>query len=105
MERITNLTETLRRNVIDYYRPALRARTFFLENSAEQVFGVVSIAEDASPHSEHNGIVVLARLQDDRIIIEEDTTDHPLWEALQHAGIPREKIVLAYLGEEIPAQK
>jgi hypothetical protein len=38
----------------------------------------------------------------DRIIIDEDTTDRPLVDALISAGVPREKIVLLYAGEEAP---
>jgi hypothetical protein len=41
---------------------------------------------------------------DDTVIIEHDTTDRPLWKELVRAGIPREQIILAYAGEEAPAQ-
>jgi hypothetical protein len=45
----------------------------------------------------------MARVVGDKIFIDEDTTDKPLYEALMaNAGIPREQIVLAYAGETPP---
>lgn len=38
---------------------------------------------------------------DDHVVIDIDITDRPLSLALQAAGIPREKIVLAYLGKKV----
>jgi hypothetical protein len=35
------------------------------------------------------------------VITEEDLTDRPLVDALVRAGVPRDKIVLAYAGEPI----
>jgi XisI protein len=48
------------------------------------------------------GIVVLARIADNHIIIDEDTTDRPLVHELVRAGIPRDQIILTYAGEKIP---
>lgn len=48
------------------------------------------------------GVVVLAWIAGDKIVIEEDATDKPLVDALLQRGIPREQIVLAYAGEPIP---
>jgi hypothetical protein len=48
------------------------------------------------------GVVVLARIAGDKIVIEEDATDKPLVDALLARGIARESIVLAYKGEPIP---
>lgn len=47
-------------------------------------------------------VVVFARIVGDKVVIEEDTTDKPLIDALMQRGIPREQIVLAYRGEPIP---
>jgi hypothetical protein len=47
--------------------------------------------------------MVMAHIEGDVVIIDEDLTDRPLVEALVRAGIPREKIVLAYTGEPLPA--
>jgi hypothetical protein len=47
-------------------------------------------------------VVVLARIVGDVVVIEEDTTDKKLVDALLQRGISRQNIVLAYLGESIP---
>lgn len=48
------------------------------------------------------GLAILARIADDKIIIEEDRTDKKLVDALLQQGVPREKIILAYAGEPVP---
>ncbi len=50
---------------------------------------------------------VLARVIGDIVVIDEDgPADKPLHQALmKNAGIPREKIVLAYKNESIPTQE
>jgi hypothetical protein len=47
-------------------------------------------------------VVVLVRVVGDVVVIEEDTTDKKLVDALLQRGISRSKIVLAYLGEPLP---
>jgi hypothetical protein len=47
-------------------------------------------------------VVVLARIVGNQVVIEEDTTDKKLVDALLQRGIPRERIVRAYAGEPIP---
>ncbi|MDZ4766262.1 MAG: element excision factor XisI family protein [Chloroflexota bacterium] len=48
------------------------------------------------------GVMVMARIVGDVVVIEEDTTDKPLIDALLQRGIARDRIVLAYVGEPIP---
>jgi hypothetical protein len=48
------------------------------------------------------GVVVMARIVGNRVIIEEDMTDKKLVNALQQRGILGDQIVLAYAGEPIP---
>ena len=52
--------------------------------------------------SPYGGVVVMARLVGNQVIIEADATDKKLVDALLQRGIPREQIVLAYAGEPIP---
>lgn len=47
-------------------------------------------------------VIVLARMVGDTIVIEEDTTDKKLVDALLKRGIPRQQIILAYAGESLP---
>lgn len=48
------------------------------------------------------GVVVLARIVSNKVVIEEDTTDKQLVDALLQRGVAREQIVLAYTDEPIP---
>jgi sulfur carrier protein ThiS len=48
------------------------------------------------------GVVVLARIVGEQVVIEEDMTDKPLIDALLQRGIPQSQIVLAYEGEPLP---
>lgn len=38
------------------------------------------------------------------VVIDKDTTDCSLFEALMRVNIPREQIVLAYAGETLPGE-
>lgn len=46
----------------------------------------------------------MARVVGDMVVIDEDITDRPLVNELVRAGIPREKIVLLYAGEQVPTE-
>jgi hypothetical protein len=59
-------------------------------------------AVDYPKRDNEAGVVVLARIVDDKVVIEEDTTDKPLLDALLQRGILRDHIILAYQGEPIP---
>lgn len=59
-------------------------------------------AKDYPTRKEPTDLVLMARIVDDKIVIEEDATDRPLVEALIRAGIPREQIILVYAGETVP---
>lgn len=48
-------------------------------------------------HIVDTGLVVL--IKGDKVIIERDVNDRPLVDVLIAAGIPRDRIVLAYAGE------
>jgi XisI protein len=76
-------------------------KLFRLLDDLNQTYAVTAV-RDPNPQNEPTGVVVLARIVGDMVIIEEDRTDRPLVDSLMHAGIPREKIVLAYAGEPIP---
>ena len=99
MDGIENLSAIVRREVEAYVSPSPNATLYFLENSLDRLYATVSIPR----RQQQVRVVVMARVVGDRVIIEEDITDRPLYEALQHAGIPRERIILAYEGEAIPA--
>jgi hypothetical protein len=73
---------------------------FPILDDTNQVYGVNAV--DYPTRQETALVIVLARITADKVVIEEDTTDKKLVDALLQRGIPREQIVLAYAGEPIP---
>jgi hypothetical protein len=74
----------------------LNSRTFLLSNDEKHAYSVNIV--DAEIHRYPASIMVMARVEDDRIIIEADNTDKPLYQALLAAGIDPAQIVCAYQG-------
>lgn len=55
------------------------------------------------PSKERGFILLQARVIEDQIVIDADALwDKNLWQALVKAGVPREQIILAYKGEQVP---
>jgi sulfur carrier protein ThiS len=78
----------------------LNLRLFFVGDELNHIYNVLDV--EYPVRHDVAGIVVFARIVGDQVIIEEDTTDKPLVDALMQQGIPREQIVLAYQGEPVP---
>lgn len=72
-------------------------RLFPLLDDENHTYAVNAV--DYPTRKEVAGVVVMARVMDDKVIIEEDMTDKKLVDALLQRGIPRDQIVLAYAGE------
>ncbi|MBI1278677.1 MAG: hypothetical protein GC179_11175 [Anaerolineaceae bacterium] len=102
MTDLTQLNSVVQHQVEDYSGPSIKARTFAISDVARQIY-TVPIVPDFPRKFEAN-IMVLARVENEKVVIEEDTTDRPLWRELVRAGIPREQIILAYIGEKLPEQ-
>ena len=100
MDRIETFTAVLRHEVADYVRPSPNSTAYYLDNLEQQSYAVVIVPE---PNDGPSMVMVMARIVDERIVIEADITNKPLFEALMQAGIPREQIILAYEGEMLPA--
>ena len=96
------LTQILRQEVQKYAGSGRGAnlRLFSLMDDAQQIYAVNAV--DYPVCEEVAAVVVLARISGDRIVIEEDTTDKKLVDALLQQGITRDHIILAYEGESIP---
>lgn len=100
MERVADLTSIVQHEVEDYARgETLLGQSFAISDTMRQVFTVLVIPNH--PPKFDSGIVVMARVVEDKVIIEEDTTDRPLWKELVRAGIPRPQIICAYAGEKL----
>jgi hypothetical protein len=101
MDRVIDLSAVVQRVVEEYAGPTLRATNYLLIDHERRAYSVVVVPDRPRPFPAR--VVALARIVDDFVIIDEDTTDCPLWQALVRAGIPRERIICLYAGEEMPA--
>jgi hypothetical protein len=92
--------EILKREMQAYAKKGFNGYGILMANDAEDYWAVVYFSDFRGQHIVDAGIAV--RLQDELIIIEHDANDKILLDALLQAGIPREKIILAYAGEPAP---
>jgi len=103
METQSDLNQILRQEMMWYAQiQGYKVSSHFLFNEAQSEYTVIVLSDADYPLERFARVMMMARLEDNHIIIEVDTTDKPLYEALMHAGIPREKIILAYAGEQMP---
>jgi hypothetical protein len=91
---MASLEDVVREVVFSYASDGLNLRTYPLSNEDQHIYAVNVI--DWPERHLPAGVVVLARIEGEQVIIEEDLTDRPLVEALVSAGIPREQITLKY---------
>jgi hypothetical protein len=96
---MAELVEIVRQEVQKYVGNGEGAslRLFFLTDELKQVYAAVAI--DHPRRCEEAGIVVMARVVGDTVVIDEDNTDKPLIDALLQQGVPRGQIVRLYAGE------
>jgi hypothetical protein len=100
MDKVAEFTQVVC-EVVEAYATAMHlGKSYPVSDHARQYYTVVDIPDH--PPQFPVGISVMARVVGDKVIIDADMTDRPLWEALVQAGIPREQIVLAYAGELVP---
>jgi XisI protein len=95
-------TDVVKEVVFSYATAGLKLRTLALSNEEQDIYAVIVI--NWPERHRPAGVVVLARVEGDQVIIEEDLTDRPLVEALVSAGIPPEQIILRY-AEQAPTNK
>lgn len=98
------LRDTVRETVFWYAGGGFDLRTYPVSNDMMGVYAV-NMFRTPKDQPSKTKVIVQARIDGDRVIIEEDVTDRPLVDALVQAGIPREKIVLAYAGELVETQE
>jgi hypothetical protein len=97
-----NLVEILREEVQKYAGGGRGANILLFSLLDDNNLTYAVNAVDYPTREQPAGVVVLARIVGDKIVIEEDMTDKKLIDALLQRGIPRDKIVLAYNGESYP---
>jgi hypothetical protein len=89
--------------IAEYAKPGLNAISYLTLSEDRRVIAVVDVSVQKGQR--YSDVGLLVRLVDDWIVIEYDANSDPLYEALMQAGIPRERIILAYAGETIPESK
>ncbi len=106
MDRVDDLATTVQHEVAEYANVrGWKAKVYFVDDEKRRIYTIIVVPEKDHPLLSNPRINVMARVVDDQIIIDEDITDRPLYEALMEAGIPREQIILAYAGETLPDEK
>lgn len=101
MDRIIDLPAIVQQEVA-WYASAhdWKGKSYSLEDDRHKMYAAVFVPDEDHP-MKRPSITVMARIVGDKVVIDEDKTDRPLYEALMHAGIPREQIVVAYAGETL----
>jgi hypothetical protein len=102
MDRVIDVTGIVQREVEDYAVRGFNVALYAVSDQPRQIYTVLVIPKFDSRKKIDSGIVVMARVVGNTVIIDEDTTDRPLFKELMRAGIPREQIILAYAGETAP---
>lgn len=93
--------EIIRRKIAEYAKPSLTGEPSYLTQSEDgSLFTVVDVSAAGNKHQATISLAV--RVLPGYVIIEHDINNKPLVDALVQAGIPREKIILAYAGEPVP---
>src|SRR5690242_20128198 len=94
------LKTVVQREIEAYTGRGLNGYAYLIANPEQQAFTVVSVGYIDGQRIVSADLIV--RLIADSVIIERDDNDAPLVDALVQAGVPREKIILAYAGEPVP---
>lgn len=99
---MARLMHVLKETMQPYAGKALNGYLYLTMNEDETVYMITSIAKINDETVIETGIV--ARVENDMIVIERDISNKPLLDALIQAGVSRETIVLAYAGEKVPTK-
>jgi XisI protein len=104
MDRIKlDLATIVQREIEDYADGNWwQANGYAVCDPVRHIYTAIVVPDYEYPRKQKVGIVVMARVVANMVIIDEDTTDRPLYKELMRAGIPREQIILAYTGETLP---
>ena len=95
------LCDAVSQEVEGYVGFSPQANMYSILDHVHQVYVVVIVPH--APRQLPAEIVVMARVVAETIVIEVDTTDKPLVDALvTNQRIPRDQIVLAYSDEDVP---
>jgi hypothetical protein len=94
------LTNTVMQAMTGYAVNGLNGYSVLTTTADQRMLTVVSVAE---VHGKRIiSVSLMVRLENDMAVIDHDVNNKPLVDALVQAGVPRERIVLAYAGEAVP---
>jgi hypothetical protein len=98
MDRVTTLTETVRSIVSSYATRGYNgngepSKFYYVENIQENIFSVVGPYDPAVKHAH---LILMVRIINDQIIIDQDKTSVSVRDELKSAGIPEHQISLAW---------
>lgn len=105
MDRVAELTlaEVVSQAVAEFNRSrGWKSEGYYVEDAKQGIYMFVSVPHYPRPFSAKIG--VMARIVGDRVVIDEDITDRPLYDALIQYGVPADKIIRLYAGETLPEQ-
>jgi hypothetical protein len=101
MDQIAELSEIVQQKVEHFAQGEwAKARSFAVSDNERQIYTVIAIPD--YPRKFPAVVVMAARIENGKVIVEHDISDKPLWEELVRAGIPRDQIILTYAGEQLP---
>ena len=98
MDRVTTLTETVRSVVSSYATRGYNgngepSKFYYVENMQENVFSVIGPYDPAVKHAH---LILMVRIVNDEVIVEQDKTSISVRDELKSAGIPGRQIRLAW---------
>src|SRR3982751_4512030 len=95
-----SLKTSVKNAVKGYAVKGLNSDAYLTISPDENLLTVVDIAHVHGQRLVATSLIV--RIVNDQVIVERDDNNKPLVDALVQDGIPRSKIILAYLGESVP---
>ncbi len=97
MDHIAHYQEIIKNAITNsfYYRYSPEnIETLFLADDDKSLYMLYAIGWSGKKHT--SSIILLVRVKDDKIWIDEDWTEEGIATDLLKAGVPKEKIVLAF---------
>ena len=93
------LKQTVKKALEGYAVKGLNSDAYLTVSPDENLLTVVDIAQSGGQRIVETSLIV--RLLNDQVIVEHDDNNKPLVDVLVQLGIPRSRIILAYLGEPV----
>src|SRR5690349_11324044 len=94
------LKAVVHREVSGYVAQGANGYSYLVANPEQTDWTVVFVLNIDGRRVTRSGLIV--RLWKESVLIEQDTNEPPLVDALIQAGVPRSQIIFAYAGEAVP---